>query len=77
MTDTPSTSDLPFGRWLLAKEEEYSLADELAFIARDSSDFPRDGSPDDVRAWLKAEGGRGDVYKAVDEAEREWKGEGA
>jgi hypothetical protein len=77
MTETASTPRQSFGRWLLAKHEEYTLTDELAFIARDSPKFPRDASPDEVRAWLKAQGARGDVYKAVDEAEREWKSEAA
>uniref|UniRef100_UPI0035CA3A9C hypothetical protein n=1 Tax=uncultured Sphingomonas sp. TaxID=158754 RepID=UPI0035CA3A9C len=77
MSDIATPPSQSFGRWLLAKKEDYTLADELAFIARDSPKFPRDASPDEVGTWLKAQGARGDVYKALDAAEWEWKGEAA
>lgn len=61
----------PFGRWLLRQPEEGSLA-ALIKAARADRGFPKDGSPDDVRATLNSFGAEGGMFEAVDEAELDW-----
>ena len=61
----------PFGRWLLTQPAEGMIAPLIEAAKRDPK-FPRDGSPDDVRARLNACGAEGDMFEAVDDAELDW-----
>jgi len=61
----------PFGRWLLRQPEEGFRAG-LIKAAEADRQFPKDGSPDDVRSRLNACGAEGDMFEAVDDAELDW-----
>jgi len=62
----------PFGRWLLAQRDRGDWIDELANSARKDPLFPRDGSPEDVRARLRSLSAEGDTFAAIDDAETDW-----
>ena len=64
--------DEPFGRWLLAQRDRGDWIDDLAAAARQDNGFPRNGTPDDVRRRLTGFGAPGDMFEALDDAERCW-----
>ncbi len=72
----PSGPATSFGRWLL-QQSGNNLGDggfrsELLAYAMADPGFPRDGSPEDVRARLRQIMADGDMFAAVDDAELDW-----
>ncbi|MDB5682635.1 MAG: hypothetical protein JWM75_333 [Sphingomonas bacterium] len=61
-----------FGHWLIAQKARGDWIDDLAAAARRDPAFPRAGSADAVRAHLSRAGAEGDMFEAVDDAERHW-----
>lgn len=64
--------DEPFGRWLLAQRDRGDWIDDLAAAARQDHGFPKNGTPVDVRKRLTGFGAPGDMFEALDDAERCW-----
>lgn len=62
-----------FGTWLLAQQGHSGWIGDLAKAAKADSQFPRQGSPDDVRAHLNRNQVEGDMFEAVDDAESLWR----
>ena len=62
----------PFGRWLLAQHDRGDWIDETARAARKDPNFPRDGTPEDMRGHLRALSAEGDIFAAIDDAEVDW-----
>lgn len=62
----------PFARWLLGQQDRGGLVGALAKAARGDTGFPRKGTANDVRARLASAGAEGDMFEAVDDAERLW-----
>ncbi|PZU10282.1 YozE family protein [Sphingomonas sp.] len=61
-----------FSRWLLAQRDREDWIDALATAARADRSFPRDASPDQVRAHLIRLGADGEALEQLDDAERCW-----
>lgn len=59
-----------FVKWLLAQSKCGGAVGDLAKAARADTQFPRDGSADDVRMRFGKAGADGDAYAALDDAER-------
>lgn len=62
----------PFGEWLLAQQDRKGWIGDLAKAAKTDRDFPKRGSPDEVRKRLQQMGADGDVFEALDDAELDW-----
>jgi hypothetical protein len=62
----------PFGRWLLLQKNRGDAIDDLATAARADSGFPRNGTPDQVRARLRHCGADSEAFEQVNDAERFW-----
>jgi hypothetical protein len=72
-TELPAAVDRePFGRWLIAQKDRGDWIDALADAARKDPRFPKNGSPDEVRAHLNFMQAEGDMFEAVDDAEADW-----
>jgi hypothetical protein len=63
-----------FGEWLLAQKDRKGWIGDLGKAAKADRDFPKRGSPDDVRKRLQQMGADGDVFEALDDAEMDWAG---
>lgn len=61
-----------FGEWLLAQKDRKGWIGDLAKAAKTDRDFPKRGSPDEVRKRLQQMGADGDVFEALDDAELDW-----
>jgi hypothetical protein len=61
-----------FGAWLLAQRGRRGAMGELIEGARRDPAFPKAGDPDAVRGRLEAVQAEGEVFAALDAAEREW-----
>lgn len=61
-----------FGEWLLAQKDRKGWIGDLGKAAKADRDFPKRGSPDDVRKRLQQMGADGDVFEALDDAEMDW-----
>jgi len=61
-----------FGVWLLAQRGRRGAMGELIEGARRDPAFPKAGDPDAVRGRLEAVQAEGEVFAALDAAEREW-----
>lgn len=61
-----------FGEWLLAQTDRKGWIGDLAKAAKTDKDFPKRGSPDEVRKRLQQMGADGDVFEALDDAELDW-----
>ncbi|HEY0270118.1 MAG TPA: YozE family protein [Sphingomonas sp.] len=61
-----------FGEWLLAQKGRDGLIGQLVDGAKADRQFPRHGSPEDIRKHLSAMQAEGDLFEAVDEAETDW-----
>ena len=62
----------PFGRWLLVQKDRGDWIDDLAKAAREDRGFPKFGDPEEVRKRLASFGAPGDMFEALDDAERVW-----
>jgi hypothetical protein len=62
----------PFGEWLLQQRNRTGWVGDLIIAAKADRQFPKAGSPEDVRARLRETMADGDMFEAVDDAEREW-----
>ena len=60
-----------FGAWLLDQGSRRGFIGDLAKAARLDRLFPRGGDAGDVRARFSLVGADGDVFEALDDAERE------
>ncbi len=73
MADDPSAETRDsFGAWLLRQRDRSGWVGDLAQSARTDPQFPRTGSPEDVRAPLRALMVDGDMFEAIDDAEGDW-----
>lgn len=61
-----------FGGWLLAQRDREGWIGDLVKAARSDREFPRRGTPEDVRRRLRETMAEGDMFEAVDDAESEW-----
>jgi hypothetical protein len=61
-----------FGEWLLARTDRKGWIGDLAKAAKADRDFPKRGSPGDVRKRLQQMGADGDAFEALDDAELDW-----
>lgn len=68
----PTPAPIAFGAWLLAQKDRGGLIGTLAAGAAADRAFPKHGSPEDVRARLRALQADGDMFEAVDDAELDW-----
>lgn len=68
----PDTGREPFGAWIVAQVERHGLIGDLVKAAKADRNFPRTGSPDDVRKHLNKMQAYGDMFEAVNEAETDW-----
>lgn len=71
MSDT-NDYDETFGAWLLKQKDLDGWVGVLAKAAKADPQFPRQGSPEDVRRRLRDTMAEGDMFEAVDDAERDW-----
>ena len=71
MADTNDTGET-FGAWLLAQRDREGWVGDLVKAARSDREFPRNGSPEDVRRRLRETMAEGDMFEAVDDAESDW-----
>lgn len=62
----------PFGTWLLTQIGLSGWIGELAKAAKADAKFPRDGDADAVRAHLNKNEADGEMFEAIDDAERRW-----
>ncbi len=62
----------PFGRWLLMQAERSDFVGQLAKAAKADRGFPQNGTPEDVRKRLNANGADPDMHEALDDAELDW-----
>lgn len=69
MTDEGEES---FGSWLLRQKDRDGWVGDLAKAAKADPKFPRQGSPEDVRARLRETMAEGDMFETVDDAEGDW-----
>lgn len=61
-----------FGRWLLEQVDRPGLIGGLAKAAKSDRQFPKDGSPGDVRKRISEQGADPDMHEALDDAELDW-----
>jgi len=61
-----------FGGWLLAQTDREGWVGDLVKAAKTDRQFPRAGSPEDVRKRLRDTMAEGDMFEAVDDAESDW-----
>ena len=61
-----------FGAWVLKQKDRDGWIGILADGARSDRQFPRNGSPEDVRKRLRDTMAEGDMFEAVDDAETAW-----
>jgi len=61
-----------FGSWLAAQDKRHDWVGLLASQAAKDPRFPRTGSVHEVRAHLSKFQAGGDIFEALDDAEREW-----
>ncbi|WP_129586360.1 YozE family protein [Sphingomonas montana] len=73
MADTNGKGET-FGAWLLTQKDREDSVGDLARAARSDPQFPRAGSPEDVRARLRETMAKGNLFEAVDDAEADWPG---
>jgi hypothetical protein len=66
----------PFGAWLLRQTSRDDWIGPLAKSASADPKFQAGMTPDDLRKKLQEVGAEGDTFKALDDAEVEWAGEG-
>jgi hypothetical protein len=71
-SEADAPTDIPFGEWLLQQRDRTGWVGDLVASARADPKFPKKGSPDDVRARLRAVMAEGDMFEAVDDAEADW-----
>jgi len=71
MPQTNETGET-FGEWLLHQCERGGPIEQLAAAARVDHQFPRNGSPEDVRLHLSAMQANDDWFGVVDDAEIDW-----
>lgn len=69
---SPDTDREPFGAWIVAQVDRHGLIGDLVKAAKADRNFPREGSPDDVRKHLSLMQADGDMFDAVDDAETDW-----
>lgn len=69
---TEDIDRVTFGEWLLQQQDRTGWIGNLAKAAKSDRDFPKRGSPDDVRKRLQQQGADGDAFEAVDDAELDW-----
>lgn len=62
-----------FGEWVLVQKAECRMGG-LVVVAKADREFPRRGSPNDVRKWLSEMRADGDIHSVVDDAESAWLG---
>ncbi|WCT75402.1 YozE family protein [Sphingomonas naphthae] len=71
--EPPAADSPPFGTWLVGQVQSRSdWIGGLAKSARADPSFPRRGNPDAVRHYLSQRGADGDMFEAIDDAERAW-----
>jgi hypothetical protein len=68
----PAAQRMPFGRWLLLKDDEGGPLGELVRSARADPGFPESGDAEAVRRRLREVFADGDLFAAVDDAELDW-----
>lgn len=61
-----------FGEWLLQQVDRQGGVGELVKAAKGDRQFPRSGSPDEVRKHLNAMQASGEMFEAVEDAEMDW-----
>jgi hypothetical protein len=61
-----------FGSWLLAQPNRSGPIGDLVMGAKADRQFPKYGTPDDVRKYLSKLRADGDTFEAVDDAEAGW-----
>ncbi|GGE75295.1 hypothetical protein GCM10011404_04840 [Sphingomonas prati] len=71
MTNTNDNGET-FGAWLLVQKDREGWVGDLAKAARSDPEFPRMGSPEDVRTRLRETMAGPNVFEAVDDAEADW-----
>lgn len=69
---SPDTGHEPFGAWIVAQVDRHGLIGDLVKAAKADRNFPREGSPEDVRKHLSRMQADGDMFDAVDDAETDW-----
>ncbi|WCT75063.1 YozE family protein [Sphingomonas naphthae] len=71
--EEPAIHRQPFGGWLVKQVTHRSeWIANLAKAAKADPGFPKAGDPEEVRKYLSGRGADGDVFEAIDDAEREW-----
>ena len=70
--DTERGQRPSFGAWLLEQAGREDWVGQLAAAGKSDRFFPRQGAPEDVRAFLRKQQADGDVFQAVDDAEMDW-----
>lgn len=63
---------MAFGGWLIDQAGRHDWIGLLAHQAEKDSRFPRSGSAHEVRAYLSRFEAGGDIFEALDDAEREY-----
>lgn len=65
----------PFARWLIdqAPLKRPGLIGMLAAAAKGDPRFPKAADPEEVRKHVSTLGADGDIFEAIDDAEREWR----
>lgn len=71
-TDTYGEVRPSFAAWLRAQRDRGDWIDPIAEQARADRTFPKDGTPEDVRAHLRKLQADGDAFAAIDDAELDW-----
>ena len=71
MADTNEHGET-FGAWLLKQKDREDWVGTLAKGAKADPQFPRNGSPEDVRKRLRDTMAEGDMFEAVEDAEAAW-----
>lgn len=74
MGDEARTNDHgeTFGAWLRSQVDREGFVGQLVDAAKADRQFPRAGSPEDVRRRLREMQADGEMFDAVDEAEIDW-----
>ena len=68
----PGVEREPFGKWLAAQTDRGDWVDALAASARADRNFPKNGDPEAVRAYMRQQQADGDVFQAIEDAENDW-----
>ena len=70
----PSEPTEPFARWLIGQAplKRSGLIGMLAAAAKGDPRFPKSADPEGVRNHVSKLGADGDIFEAIDDAEREW-----